>query len=65
MTVEDLEKAVASLKANELEAFARWFQEYLADAWDERIARDAISGRLDHLGQKADEDFEAGRCTPL
>jgi hypothetical protein len=65
MSLQELEAAVASLPAEELTAFARWFEEYMADEWDRRIEADAAAGRLDEAGRKADADFEAGRCTPL
>ena len=65
MSVQELEQAVVRLPAEEFEAFARWFEEYQADEWDRRIEADAIAGKLDAAGKHADEDFEAGRCTPL
>ena len=34
-----------------------------ADAWDKQFEEDVKTGRLDHLGKKAREDFRAGRCT--
>jgi hypothetical protein len=42
-----------------------WFEEFLADQWDRQIEADAAAGKLDHLAKKADEDFEADRCTEL
>lgn len=65
MSVKDLQDAVARLPAEELERFSRWFEEFLADAWDRRIEADIAAGRLDAAGRRADDDFEAGRCTPL
>ena len=65
MSLQELEAAVSQLPADELTAFARWFEEYLADAWDRRIEADVNGGRLDEAGRRADADFEAGRCTPL
>jgi hypothetical protein len=65
MSLDQLETAVANLPAEELAAFARWFEEYLADAWDRRIEADIRTGRLDEAGRRADADFEAGRCNPL
>jgi len=65
MSVEDLQTAVAQLPAEELVRFSQWFEEFLADQWDRRIEADILSGRLDAAGRRADEDFEAGRCTPL
>jgi hypothetical protein len=65
MSLDELETAVANLPAVELATFARWFEEYLADAWDRRIEADIRAGRLDEAGRRADADFEAGRCKPL
>jgi hypothetical protein len=65
VSLNELEAAVTQLPEAELAAFARWFEEYLADAWDRQIEADAIAGRLDKAVKQADEDFDAGRCTPL
>ena len=65
MSLQELEAAVAQLHAEDLTAFARWFEEYLADAWDRRIEADIRTGRLDEAGRRADADFESGRCGPL
>ncbi|HVK09340.1 MAG TPA: hypothetical protein VM597_11235 [Gemmataceae bacterium] len=65
MSLKELEAAVAHLPPADLEAFARWFEEYLADAWDRRIEDDVAAGRLDEVGRQADADFDAGRCNPL
>lgn len=65
MSPEELESAVTHLPAEQLAAFARWFEEYLADEWDRRIEEDIRAGRLDEAGRQADADFEAGRCKPL
>jgi hypothetical protein len=63
--LNELETAVTKLAAEDQTAFARWFEEYLADAWDRRIEADIQAGRLDEAGRRADVDFEAGRCKPL
>jgi uncharacterized membrane protein YccC len=65
MSLDELESAVTNLPAEQLATFARWFEEYLADAWDRRIEADIRAGRLDEAGRRADADFEAGRCKPL
>jgi len=48
-----------------LRVFTEWFEQYTSDKWDEKIEKDILSGRLAKLATKADEDFEAGRCSPL
>lgn len=65
MSVQELKSAITLLPGADLNRFARWFEEYLADAWDRQIEADAASGRLDAAVRKADADFDAGRCTPL
>jgi len=65
MEVEELEKAVAELSPEKLAEFSDWFREYLAEAWDEQIERDAKDGRLDDKIEKAKEDYETGRTTSL
>jgi hypothetical protein len=65
MSLHKLESAVSDLPAEELSAFAHWFEEYLADVWDRRIEADIKAGLLDEAGRRAESEFEAGRCKPL
>jgi hypothetical protein len=65
MSVEELQSAVVQLPAEELDRFSRWFEEFLADQWDRRIEEDIRAGRLEKAGRRADDEFDAGRCTPL
>lgn len=65
MSVQDLEAAVTSLSAEELTRFSQWFEEFIADQWDRRIEQDMLAGRLDPALQRAEEHYQAGRCTPL
>ncbi|MEI6336152.1 MAG: hypothetical protein WCS87_16455 [Methylococcaceae bacterium] len=63
--VQELEMAVSQLPANELLQFSEWFEEFLADQWDKKIEADIMSGRLDAAGKHADNEFLAGRASPL
>jgi hypothetical protein len=65
MSVEELQAAIAQLPAEEFDRFSQWFEEFLAEHWDRQIEADILAGRLDVAGRRADEEFEAGRCTPL
>lgn len=65
MSLNELEAAVTELPPAELQAFAQWFEEYLAVCWDRRIEDDITAGRLDDIARLADSEFEAGRCQPL
>ena len=65
MDTKELERAVQELPADEFASFAAWFEEYLADRWDEEIEEDITAGRLDGLAARARSDFNEGRCKPL
>jgi hypothetical protein len=65
MSVDDLQSAVSHLPPDELARFSDWFENFIADQWDRQIEAHIAAGRLDAAGKKADEDFEAGKCTPL
>ena len=61
-TLEDLEKAVAELSTGQLAQFRAWFDEFEAARFDERIEREAASGKLDRLAEQALADLRAGRA---
>jgi len=64
-TLEDIEKAVTELPADQLAKFRAWFEEFEAAHFDQRIERDAKAGRLDQLAEQALADFRAGRAREL
>lgn len=57
--LEDIEKAVAKLDRSELARFRAWFEAFDAARFDEKIERDAASGKLDRLAEQARSDFRA------
>ena len=65
MTLEDIEKAVSALSADQFAQFRLWFEELEAARFDESIERDAKAGRLDQLAEQALEDFRRGRTREL
>jgi hypothetical protein len=65
MTVEDLEKAVASLTQRELDRFRAWFDAFDSARFDARIERDAQGGALDRLAEAAAADHRAGRTREI
>ena len=65
MTIEDLEKAVAKLPPDQFAEFRAWFEEFDAARFDQKIERDAKSGRLDPLADQAMDDFRKGRAREL
>ncbi len=65
MTIEDLEKAVAKLPADQFAKFRAWFEEFDAARFDRKIARDAKAGKLDRMAEQALDDLRKGRAREL
>jgi hypothetical protein len=65
MTIEDLEKAVATLPPDQLAKFRDWFEAFDAARFDETIERDAKGGKLDRLAAQALADHAQGRTREL
>jgi hypothetical protein len=57
MTIEDLEKAVATLPPEQLAEFRAWFEAFDAARFDEKIECDAKAGRLNRLADQAIHDL--------
>ena len=65
MTIEDLEKAVATLPPEQFAQFRAWFEQFDAARFDQKIERDAKEGKLDRLAEQALDDWRAGRTSEL
>lgn len=65
MTLEDLEKAIAKLPPDQLAQFRVWFEEFDGALFDQKIARDAASGKLDRPAEQALDDVRDGRARKL
>ena len=65
MTIQEIEKAVKHLPADELHTFRSWFENYDSKAWDKQFEADARSGKLDELADRAVKDLKANKCTRL
>ena len=65
MSIHEIEQAITELSPNELARFRQWFEEFDAEIWDKQFARDAKSGKLDKLADKAKSDFRAGKAKEL
>jgi hypothetical protein len=57
MTIEEIEKAVVQLPPDQLAQFRAWFEEFDAARFDQKIERDADSGKLDRLPEQAIDDY--------
>jgi hypothetical protein len=59
--LQQIENSVAELGAEELEAFAAWFEQFQADRWDKDIEADLESGKLDDLAGDALIEFRGAK----
>lgn len=64
-TIQEIERAVSSLSAEELSRFREWFLEFDASAWDRQFEEDVTAGRLDALADEALSELRVGRTRPL
>jgi hypothetical protein len=64
-TVEDIEQAVSKLTPEQLARFRAWFEEFEARRFDEKIERDAKSGKLDRLAEEAVRAYRKGLAREL
>ncbi|HWV55167.1 hypothetical protein [Pseudorhodoplanes sp.] len=63
--LEEIEQAVTQLTPDQLAKFRDWFEAFDAARFDEKIARDAKSGRLDALAERARDDYRKGRAREI
>jgi hypothetical protein len=63
MSIQELENEIRQLSHEEFVRLANWMDEYRDELWDRQFEADIRAGRLDEAGQRADADFESGRCT--
>jgi hypothetical protein len=63
--VEDIEEAVSKLTPEQLARFRAWFEDFEARRFDEKIERDAKSGKLDRLAEDAVRAYRKGLAREL
>ena len=63
--IEEIEKAVASLPAEEYRRFREWFLELDWAQWDKQIQADSESGKLDFLVKEAIDEKNRGKLRDL
>ena len=63
-SVVEIESAIRGLPESEFWKLSAWFDRLRADAWDERMASDAKSSKLDFLFEEAEAEREAHALKP-
>jgi DNA-binding PadR family transcriptional regulator len=65
MTISEIEQAITELSTEELARFRQWFEEFDAQVWDEQFKKDARSGKLSKIADKAIGEYHAGKAKEL
>lgn len=63
--LEQIEKSVSELSAEEFERFSAWFEALQAERWDRDLVEDVANGTLDELAELALAEFRSNRTRPL
>lgn len=63
--LHDIESAISKLNREQLAQFRSWYLEFDGDSWDQDIALDAASGKLDTLAREALQSHQRGETRPL
>jgi hypothetical protein len=63
--VEQIEREIQELSPAELSVFREWYASFVAEAWDRQIERDAATGKLDALSDKALKALSSGGCSRI
>ena len=64
-TVKEIELAIGTLTAREIEELYAWLEENYPNAIDARVQSDLAAGRLDSAIDRALDDERSGRVDPL
>jgi rhodanese-related sulfurtransferase len=64
-TLQEIERAIRTLKSQELEELYSWLDQNCPQLIDIRVEADLAAGRLDNAIQRALDDEKNGRVQPL
>lgn len=65
MTLQQLEKTISELPADQLSEFRDWFLAFDGDQWDQQFEADVVAGRLDRLADEAVREHQGGESTGI
>jgi hypothetical protein len=64
-TVEEIERAIETLKPEQIEELYLWLDEHYAQSIDAQLKADLEAGRMDERINRALADYKSGRTRPL
>jgi hypothetical protein len=63
--IENIERQIEALSAEELAQFRAWFVEFDWAAWDRQLEADIQARKLDRFLEEARREHAKGQTTPL
>jgi len=63
--LEEIQEAISQLGSDDLAKLRDWFDELEEQLFDEQIENDERAGKLEHLAERAGENYRAGRFRDL
>ena len=65
ITLLEIETAIKQLPEGDIRQLSGWLQAYMDEMWDRQIEADLVSGKLDHLIDRAEADIAANKIKDL
>ncbi len=65
MSVTEIKSAIEQLSPRDLDELVRWIDDHHWRKWDREIEADLEAGRLDAILAEVNEEYQAGKATPL
>ena len=65
ITLLEIETAIKQLAEGDIRQLSGWLQAYMDEMWDRQIEADLVSGKLDHLIDRAEADIAANKIKDL
>ena len=65
ITLLEIETAIKQLPEGDIRQLSGWLQAYMDEMWDRQIEADLVSGKLDHLIDRAEADIAANKIKNL
>ena len=65
VTLEELQRAILALSADDFREFRHWFLDYHNELWDREMEEDAAAGKFDFLVAEVEEAKRRGELYDL
>lgn len=64
-SLTEIETAIQQLSKSDVQLLSEWLQAHIEEMWDSQIETDLLSGKLDHLINRAEADIYNNKAKSL